>query len=183
MELATAVKTLFQATEALARAVEIKSSPEADLKNPPTGSITKSFHWQDPQLETSMSTLSVAANSLLEGQAHPASFLSELASTLSCITGLSSNQLHKDHEAVCMELESAKAQISQLEVTLHKLQEQRDGVEAQMKKQIEKLQMEKAEVVKSLAVVEPQLREACETVDALKQQVSTGLISGQIFLS
>jgi len=173
MELATAVKSLFQTTEALALALEMESSPE----DATSGSIAKAFHWQDLHLESSFSSLVQVANKLLEGQAHPASFLSELSSTLACITGLST-LVTKDHDAVCVHRESAKAQISQLEEALCKLQEERAEIEIQLKnetdrvlKEMEQLQREKSEIMHHLSGVEPQLHEAYERVDALKDQV------------
>jgi hypothetical protein len=173
VELATAVKILFQTTEALAQALGIECSPEDGVGD--AGSISKAFHWQDLQLEGSMSSLVQVANQLL---AHPvSSFMSELSSTLACISGLSTVIVQKDHEAVGME-------ISQLEEALHKLQEERAEVEIQMKmeldrvsglkKEIEELQAEKAEMAHRVSIVELLLREANERVHALQEQVHSG---------
>lgn len=182
MRLVAAVQTLLHTTEALAKALEIKCTPEVALDDTTaTGSISKSLRWDSPQLEISMSSLVQAANKLLEAQAQDLStFVSELSSTISCITGLCT-VVTRDHEAVRM-------QISQLEDALQKVEKERATVESQMKaelnrvlelrKEVEEFQAEKAEMVHRLSTVELNLREANDRVDALQEQVHSDDISG-----
>ncbi|KAG0629003.1 hypothetical protein M758_1G069500 [Ceratodon purpureus] len=172
LELAAAVKSVLQATESLAQALQLGSAPEAGADGT-TGSSTKSTHWQDPKLESSMSNL---ASIVSEGEIYSVSFLSGLSSTLACITEICNvvtQNPQKDGEL--------KAEVAQLEEALHRLQEERAVVESRMQvelnrvsdleREIEQLQAEKAEIVQQLSDVEVQIREANESVDTLKEQL------------
>jgi chromosome segregation ATPase len=183
LEVAAVVKSVFQATESLAQALELGSCPEA-VEDGTTGSSAKSTRCRDPKLESSMSSLASIASKLQEGEIHSVSFMSELSSTLACITDICSDftqNLQRDREAVSMGLESAKAEVSQLEEALQKLQEERAGVEIRMQveldrvsgleREMEKLQAEKAEIAQHLSDMEVQVREANESVGALKEQL------------
>lgn len=185
LELVAAVKNVLQATESLAQALQLESSPEAvEDATSTNGPSSKSFHWKDHGLDCSMSSLASIANELQEGGVHFVSFMLELSSTLACITEICSvvtDNLEKDREAASIGLESAKAEVSQLEGALYKLQEERAGVEMQMQveldrvsglaREIELSQAEKAEIVQHLSDVEVRVREANESVDALKGQL------------
>ena len=182
LELAAAAKSVFQATESLAQILEFWSSES--VEDDTTGSNAKSTHWQDPKLESSMSSLASIANKLQDGEIHSVSFLLELSATLACITEIwrvATQNLQKDREKVSMGLESAKAEASQLKEALHGLQEERAAAEMHMQveldrvsglvKEIEKLQAEKAEIVHNLSDAEVQVQETNQSVDALKEQL------------
>lgn len=188
MEFATTAKCVIQATEALVRALEIHNVSAAEAEGAfAFEPIVMPIHWKESKLDSSMSSSSLAANKLQERESdvHSVlSFMSKLSSNLTCIAELSTlviKDLRKDSEAVRLCLDSANAQIFQLQEITGKSQEDRVASEIQvevelnrisdLERMVSQLQTEKAEALRQVSDVVTQLREAKEKVDALSDQL------------
>lgn len=197
-ELAFAVQKLVHFTRAFAQATGSEPAPtatsEQDEPSPSSmsNSIVMPLHWQDPLLDTSMSSLVLSANAFLQTGADVLKFVLELTTTLDYILGLHGatlEELRKDRDtsarerlALSIELESARVQISQLEEKLCRIQAEQADVERRIQVEMERfpqfeaeimqLKTDKNELENNLSEMDQHLVDANERVEGLRVRLS-----------
>lgn len=184
LELATALKSVFQATELLGQPVEIKSFIPEVVEDNTNVSIAMCVHWPNFKLDSCLSNLAQVTNELSENCSHSTSFVSELSPTLPCVTSNYINSvqdLQEDREAVYGNLESANALIFQPEDYLPNIIQERATKDIQMQEQLDRapewekdvelLSREITRAIHRVSDVKPHLREANDIVDALREEL------------
>lgn len=192
-ELTAAVQKLVHITEALAQATGTESTA-AILNHHETvpsmsNSIELSLHWQDPTLDSLMSSLVLAANTFYQTGADALKFFVELTTTLDCILIIhitAKEELQKDRDAsaeerlaVSMEFESAKVQVSQLEEELCRIRSEQADAErkvqveiTQFEAEILQLKIDKNELENNLSEMDRHLVDANGRVEGLRMRLS-----------
>ena len=195
-DLTLAFQKLVYITEALAQATGTESRAATldhhETRNSMSNSIVLSLHWQDPTLDTSMSSLVLAANSILQNGADVWKFFLELTTTLDCILIIhiaATEELRKDRDAsaeerlaVSMELESARVQVSQLEEELCRIRADQADAEKKVQMEMDKfpqfeaeimqLKADKNELENNLSEMDQHLVEANDRVEGLRVRLS-----------
>jgi len=197
-ELAFAVQKLVHITLAFAQATGTESVPTATAEqhepspSPMSNSIVMSLRWQDPTLDTLMSSLVLSANAFFQTGADILKFALELTSALNYIFELHSarhEELRKVRDtstseqlAMSVELESARVQISQLEEELCRIRAAQADAERkiqvgmerfpQFEAEIMQLKTDKNELENNLSEMGQHLVEANGRVEDLRVRLS-----------
>lgn len=197
-ELALAVQKLVHIAKAFAQATGTEPCPTATSEqheprpSSMSNSIVPSLHWQDHRLDASMTSLVLSANAFLQTGADVLNFVLELTTTLDYIMelhGATLEELRRDRDtsarerlAICIDLESARVQISQLEEELCRIRAEQADAEKRIQVEMERFPQFEAEIMQlktvktelenNLSEMDQHLVEANERVEGLRVRLS-----------